>query len=351
MSVSTRLACFLLVSFSVSVAVLAQQDGPPAQRGPGRIFLDVVVTPKSGPPVSGLQQQDFTLLDNKVPQTITSFQAFDARQAPIEVILVVDAVNTGYQSIAYERNQIDKFLRADGGSLAHPTALAILTDTGTQLQDASSSDGNALSASLDQYVVGLRTINRTAGFWGADEQFQISVEGLNQLATRLAARPGRKVVLWVSPGWPLLSGPNVELDPKEQEQLFSEIVGLSTLLQRARITLYSIDPLGTGDVGFRTFYWKEFVKGISKPSQVQIGNLALEVLATQSGGLALNASNDTATLLHESLADTAPYYEISFVPASAEKKDEYHQLEIRLARPGLTARTRQGYYAQPTPRD
>jgi VWFA-related protein len=351
MSVSARLACFLLVSYSVSVAVLGQQDGPPAQRGPSKIFLDVVVTPKSGPPVSGLQQQDFTLLDNKVPQTITSFQAFDARQAPIEVILVVDAVNTGYQSLAYERNQIDKFLRADGGSLAHPTALAILTDTGTEMQDGSSSDGNALSASLDQYVVGLRTINRTAGFWGADEQFQISIEGLNQLATRLAARPGRKVVLWVSPGWPLLSGPNVQLDPKEQEQLFTGIVNLSNLLQQAHITLYSVDPLGTGDVGFRTFYWKEFVKGVSKPSQVQIGNLALEVLATQSGGLALNASNDTATLLHESLADTAPYYEISFVPAAAEKKDEYHQLEIRLARPGLTARTRQGYYAQPAPRD
>jgi VWFA-related protein len=351
MSVNARLTGFLLVSFSVSVAVFAQQDGPPAQRDPARIFLDVVVTPKSGPPMSGLQQQDFTLLDNKVPQTITSFQAFDARQAPIEVILVVDAVNTGYQSLGYERNQIDKFLRADGGSLVHPTALAILSDTGTQMQDGLSSDGNTLSASLDQYVVGLRTITRAAGFWGADEQFQISIEGLNQLATRLAARPGRKVILWVSPGWPLLSGPNVELDAKEQQQLFSEIVSLSTLLQRARITLYSIDPLGTGDVGFRTFYWQEFVKGISKPSQVQVGNLALEVFATQSGGLALNSSNDTATLLHESLADTAPYYEISFVPPSAEKKDEYHQLEIRLARPGLTARTRQGYYAQPTPHD
>ena len=348
---NARLACFLLVSFSFSATVSAQQGSRQAQRSTGRILLDVVVTPKSGQPVSGLQQQDFTLLDDKVPQTITSFQAIDARQAPIEVILVVDAVNTGYQNIAYERNQIDKFLRADGGNLAHPTTLAILSDTGTQMQDGSSSDGNALSASLDQSIICLRTINRTAGFWGADEQFQISIEGLNRLATHLAARPGRKVVLWVSPGWPLLSGPNVELDAKEQEQLFSEIVSLSSLLMRAHITLYSIDPLGTGDIGFRTFYWKDFVKGISKPSQVQIGELALEVLATQSGGLALNSSNDTATLLHESLADTAPYYEISFDPAPAEKKDEYHQLEVRLARPGLTARTRQGYYAQPLPRN
>jgi hypothetical protein len=31
----------------------------------------------------------------------------------------------------------------------------------------------------------------------------------------------------------------------------------------------------------------------------------------------------------------------------AAKPDEYHQLQIKLAKPGLTARTRQGYYAQP----
>ena len=31
------------------------------------IYLNVVVAGKSGPPVSGLTQQDFTLLDNKAP--------------------------------------------------------------------------------------------------------------------------------------------------------------------------------------------------------------------------------------------------------------------------------------------
>ena len=61
------------------------------------------MTPKSGPPVSGLQQQDFTISDNKAPQTITSFQAFRERQASIEMILVMDDVNTGLEHVAYER--------------------------------------------------------------------------------------------------------------------------------------------------------------------------------------------------------------------------------------------------------
>ena len=87
------------------------------------------------------------------------------------------------------------------------------------------------------------------------------------MAARESPRPGRKVILWVSPGWPLLSGPDVELDAKEQQRLSADIVSLSTQLLQARITLYSIDPLGAADTGgFRTFYWKDFVQGISKLS-------------------------------------------------------------------------------------
>jgi hypothetical protein len=89
------------------------------------------------------------------------------------------------------------------------------------------------------------------------------------------------------------------------------------------------------------------LKGISKPSQVQLADLGLPVLAVQSGGLALNFNNDIASLLQECLSDSAPYYEISFDSAPVDRRDDYHHLEIKLAKPGLTARTRQGYYAQP----
>jgi VWFA-related protein len=349
MLINARCCLFLLVPLLYTAAVSAQQHSPLTQPGADRIFLDVIVTPKSGPPVSGLQRQDFTLLDNKVPQTITSFQAVDGRQAPIEVILLVDAVNTGYQSLGYEREQIDKFLRADGGRLPHPTTIAVLTDTGTQIYQGFLTDGNVLSAWLDQYTVSLRTLRREDLF-GAAGLFQLSLENLHELAAREAPGPGRKVILWVSPGWPLLSGPNVELDASEQQKLFGNIVDFSTQFLQARITLYSIDPLGTADAGFRTFYWKDFVKGISKPSQVQAGDLALEVLATQSGGLTLASSNNVSELLQRALADTGIYYELSFDPAPGDKANEYHSLEIHMAKPGLTARTRQGYYSQLRPR-
>ncbi len=312
------------------------------------MVLDVVVTEKSGAAVSDLQQQDFTLLDNKVPQTLTSFRTVDGRQAPIEIIVLVDAVNIGYDTVGYERDQLDKFLRADEGRLAHPTALAVLTDKGVQIQNDFSTDGNALSASLDQFTVALRTVTRSAGYWGATERLQYSLNGLQGLAEREGSRPGRKLILCISPGWPLLSGPGVELDSKEQQEIFAQIIDLSSLLQQARIALYSIDPLGTADAASnRTFYWEEFVKGVSKPGQVQVGDLAVQVLATQSGGVALNSSNDITAQLEKCVRDAAAYYELSFDPPPGDHRQEYHDLQIHIARPGLTARTRQGYYSQP----
>jgi VWFA-related protein len=340
---------FLLVPLLCTAAASTQRDSLPTQPDDGKIHLDVVVTPKSGPPVTGLRQEDFTILDNNVPRTITSFRALDRRKAHVEVILVVDAVNIAYINLVNERQGIDRFLRAEGGHLAQPMAVAIFTDKGLQFLGDLSDDGNALSASLEQQIIGIRNSNvaRSAGFYGAVDRSSLSLKVLAQLAAFEAPRPGRKVILWVSPGWPLLASPTVQIDSKQQQRIFDNIVAFSTNLRQARITLYGIDPLGADDFGARTFLYEAYVKGVSKPSQINPGNLALQVLATQSGGLALSMSNDVASLLQKCLSDTDAYYELSFDPPSDAKRDEYHHLEIKLSQPGLTARTRQGYYAQP----
>jgi len=347
----SRLSCLFLVTLLCTAAASAQEGRPRAQAGDDKIHLDVVVTPKSGPPVADLQQQDFTVLDNNSPQAIIAFAAVTGRQAPVEVIIVIDAINIDAREIGYERIQIDKFLRGEGGHLAYPVAIVVATDTGAKLAENFSSDGNALGAAMDRDQIGLRDIGRSAGFYGASERLQYSLGALNQLITTEAPRPGRKILLWVSPGWPILSGPNVELDAKQQDQIFGQIVALSTQLRQARITLYSVNPLGAGESVFRGTYYEEFVKGVSKPSQVNLGNLALQVLALQSGGLELDYNNDLAGLLQKCVSDAAPFYEISFAAPAAERPDEYHRIEIKLAKPGLTARTRQGYYAQPAPRN
>ena len=344
------LGALLLAIFVCVARASAQEHHPPAPPTNHSIRLDVVVTAKSGPPVTDLQQQDFTVLDNNAPQAITSFQLVNGRQAPMEVVVVIDAVNAAYQTVAFERLQISKFLQAEGGRLAHPVALAIFTDKSTEILGGEfSNDGNALSAALNQQDVGLRFIQRSTGYYGATERLQLSLQALNQIVDSEMPRPGRKIILWVSPGWPLLSGPNTMLESKQQQQIFGDVVSISTKLRQARVTLYSLNPEGTSESLSRASYYQEFLKGVSKPNQVNIGNLGLPVLAVQSGGLALDLSNNLTASLQQCLSDVAPYYEVSFNSPPAEKPNEYHRVQIKLAKSGLTARTRQGYYAQPSP--
>lgn len=320
----------------------------PISTGTRQIALDVVVTPKSGAPVGGLTQADFEVLDNRVAQPLTSFRAVTERAGAIQVVLVVDAVNATFSNVAYERTQIDRFLKADGGHLPYPMTLAVVTDAGAKIQQDSTQDGNALSASLGQYETGLRTIRRSTGFYGATERLQISLKAISDLAKLEGTRPGRKMILWVSPGWPLLSGPGVQLGAKEQTGIYGDVVRLSDELRVSGVTLYSIDPLGTADAGgFRTFYYKDFVKGLTKPGDAALGDLGLQVLAEQSGGLALNSSNDVAGLLQRCMEDARWYYEIFYTAPPAERVNEYHGIEVKVRQPGLTARTRQGYYSQP----
>jgi VWFA-related protein len=328
----------------------AQQNAPTApvesvKSDSGAISLEVVVAPKNGQPVAGLTEQDFSVFDNKAPQKISNFRAVGGSEAPVEVILVVDAVNTAYTTIAYEREEIDRFLQANGGHLVYPTQMAIFTDTGMQIQEGFSKDGNGLSTSLDHYAVGLRQIGRSAGFYGAGERLQLSIRTLQQLAAYGAKLPGRKIVLWISPGWPILSGPEVQLSARAQQSIFDTIVSVSTELRQARITLDSIDPLGTADSGIRTTYYQSFLKGIRKPNETEYGNLALEVFSVNSGGLVLNSSNDIAALLQKAVNDTNAYYELSFDPVPGEP-NEYHRLDVKVAKPGLVVRTTTGYYSQ-----
>jgi len=310
------------------------------------MVLDVVVTPKSGPPASGLQQQDFTILDNKAPQAITSFAALGGPQAAIEVVVLVDTINADVTTVTFERAQIDKFFKADGGRLAYPTSLAIVDDSGLRMGDTPTKDGNLLSAALAQSDLGLRTIHKDTGVSNDADRAHLSLVAAQRLAIKEATRPGRKIVLWVSPGWPLLSTPNLNYDEKQTQQLFRQTVVMSTLLRRAGVTLYSINPVGASE-GAHQLDYEQFLKGATKPSQALPGYLALQVMAIQSGGLALTGNNDIASALDHCLTDLTAYYELSFDPPQDERREDYHTLQIKVSQPGLIARTRTGYYAQP----
>ncbi len=348
----SKLFCILFASLlSATLPVTAQQSLPAiAPPGPSsssqQIHLDVVVDSRSGEPVNNLRLQDFTILDNKSPRPITSFKVVTPAKEPVEVILLLDAVNTPFSLVSFMRSQTEKFLKANGGKLAHPTTIAVLRDKGVQTTGGFSTDGNSLSNALEHYNIGLRQITQGTQ-WTDNDRLTICLNALNKLNTYAANLPGRKLILWISPGFPLLSGPNYNLTASEHQQVFGDIVFLSSQLRKSKITLYDVNPTGVSEGLFDSNYYLTFVKGIAKPDDAQFASIGIQVLSVQTGGLTLESESDVARMIERCVTDADSWYEIAFDPLPADKPNEYHHIDVRLGQPGLVARTRDGYYANP----
>jgi VWFA-related protein len=347
MPTDARPALVLWVLLGVAGAAFAQQAPSANSKPSSTIHLTVAVTPKSGLPVGDLQQQDFTVVDNKSTPAITSFEAVSGDQEPIEVIVLLDAVNENFTTVAYERTRTQEFLRSNGGHLAHPTTIAVFTSKGVEMRPDFSLDGNSLADSLGQIQTGLREFTASSGIEGAGERLQSSLNALQFLITQVATSPGRKVVLWLSPGWPLLQGTQTNLDLRQKQVIFDTVVHLSTELREANITLYNINPSGGRENLLAAGFYKDFLKGAKNATDLNYANLGLQVLSIQSGGLVFDSGNDVSVPLKACYGDIAPWYEITFGAAPADHANEYHHIEIKVDKPGLTARTRDGYYAQP----
>jgi VWFA-related protein len=167
---------------------------------------------------------------------------------------------------------------------------------------------------------------------------------MDMIAGNEVKRPGRKLLIWAGPGWPLLDGPRVEVSSQGQKQMFNQVVGLSTTLREARMTVYSVS---LGVPGLGTYLYQDFLKGVKTPEKVNPANLALKVLAIQTGGRALPPDNDLAGQIEVCVQDAGAFYTISFDPPPADKPNEYHDLKVEIDKPGLTAHTDTGYYNQP----
>lgn len=318
---------------------------PVAPNATGRIHLDLVVTDSSGKPVSGLDVKDFAVLDNNLPSPILSFHAFDPGaplvEPPIEVILVVDDVNLAPQGVALARQDVARYLRQNGGHLAQPTSLFILTDTGMKARLNPTTDGNALAEELDQTVIGQRSITPSQGVNGAVERFQKSIQMMTAIASAEAKKPGRKLLIWAGPGWPMLDR---LITDKGQQQFFDRIVELSTRLREARIAVYSISR-GESHLGMNLY--QDYLEGVKTVEKAAAPDLALKVIAVQTGGRVFLPVNDLAGQIDQCVQDAGAYYTLSFDPPRADRANEYHDLKVQIDKPALTVRTRTGYYNQP----
>jgi VWFA-related protein len=320
----------------------------------GRIHLDVVVSDANGSPIMGLQPWDFKLLDDDASRRILSFHSYGGvavkPDPPTEVILLIDEVNLPFQQVAIVRSELAEFLQQNGGRLAQPITIMLLTSTGLRVQPRPTTNGNALLSLVKGIKGNISSINPAMGANGALERLQVSVHQLAVIAENEAAMPGRKLLIWLGPGWPLLQRANISFSEKERRRNFNGIVELTNKLREARIVVNSvslIDPAAGGTYTMPVLRYQDFLKGVQNAKQADTGDLALKVLATHTGGRIMGPDNDLAGQINRCIADANAFYRISFDPPTTAERDEYHELKVQVNQPGLTVRTNTGYYNEP----
>jgi hypothetical protein len=97
--------------------------------------------------------------------------------------------------------------------------------------------------------------------------------------------------------------------------------------------------------------YQPFLAPVKSEKEVKSGNLALAVLATQSGGCVLNTGGDLRGQIGELIQQANAFYTLTFDPPRTQQVDEYHDLQVAVAEPGMKAHTSAAYYDQPTYHD
>jgi len=343
-----------------------------------RIVLNVFVSDESGKPVTGLKEEDFRLLDNGQSRRLTSFRPVEgsAGIAPVRVMFMLDAVNNSPKDIASDRKGIEQFLKQGQGRLAYPTSIAILSGSGatmgrpSQDRDALIGELRTLATDVHQFDCTdegggseqvFTTINLGTGTTVLDglhpdqksgclnQRFQRSVAALMRLAAEQEDVPGRVILIWIGRGWPLLSAHEFLPDTAAIKQnFFDNLVEVSNALREAQVTLdavFSPDLLRT--VESRSDHDNAFFNGVPDEDHVTASSLGLQVLAHQSGGQILIESKDLSSEIARCIDDAESYYTLSFDSPAAVKPGEFHSIQVKVNKPGLTVRANTVYYAQP----
>lgn len=339
-----------------------------------RIILNVQVTDASGKPAAGWKAQDFTLLEDQRPRTNLSFKAVEGATAtaPAHVILVLDAVNNSARDIANDRKEVQRFLKQSHELLTYPTSIAAVSDSGLTVGKPSR-DRDALLNELKDLTGNLQAIG-CADEMNPNETFQAlmipgvvttaesarqlnclnqrfieSLAALSKLAEHQVNVPGRVILIWIGPGWPHLYNQQFRHDDAAlRRNLFAQLVHISTALREGQVTLNMICP---SDFLRKTEalndHDKALLDGLQKEDEVTAGNLSLQAFAHQSGGRILIEKKNIPDGIAACIADAASYYVLSFDSDAAVAASEYHSLEVKVDKPGMTVRTNTMYYAEP----
>jgi VWFA-related protein len=308
---NTSAVVVVLMTFTLSTAK-AQNQTPKSSSSATLVFranarlvqVDVVVTNRSGNPITGLNKSDFTVLQDGKTQSVTAFEAHvPVENAPADIrtavpesllppntyanrqpivgeqpwnIVLYDRLNTPVSDQQYAREQLltvvkslpanspaslvlldnqnlemlqdftlDRDALLEKTARLHPTQSLLLT---TQLQNERAVGD---MAQVDTFGH-LRAAYAQAEALRLRERTDTTVLAFKAVARALAGYPGRKNVVWLSGSFPIQIGPKLSTrsDPwRDSRSFLTGIEEAGALLADSRVAVYPVDVRGLQKTG------------------------------------------------------------------------------------------------------
>ncbi|MFB3854205.1 MAG: VWA domain-containing protein [Vicinamibacterales bacterium] len=378
----------------------AQQQPPTFRAGINFVRVDVIVTDKRGEPVSDLRLEDFEVTEDGKPQRIETFKlvrigeevsavpprqirtAYDeeseaARDDVRLFAIFLDDYHVRLGASMAVREPLKRFIQTSLG----PSDMVALMYPLTPLSDVRMSrDRDAVMGAIDKFE-GRKYNYQPRNY--AEEKYamypasvverirnQVSMGAIKALVTRLGSlREGRKALILVSEGYsnylpPQLRDPIASMpglgniargrpgydNPETEERaaffvntdIQRDLRDVFDAANRNNTAIYALDPRG---LATHEYDINEGVGMETDRMSLQSTMDTLRVLASETDGRAIVNRNDLDAGLRQAVKDSSAYYLLGYNSTEAPSDGKFHQIRVRIRRPGVQVRARKGYWA------
>ncbi len=399
-----------------------QPLNPPAQAQPDDApFLDtldvtvvnveVYVTDKKGNRITGLTREDFDLFEDGRPVAITNFYAVEGGK-PILADDGTGAIEPGAPGAAAanapalpEDQRLSLILYIDNFNLHPFNRNRVMRDLRTFLRDNVQRGDKVMLVSYDRELhvrrpltsdpdsvaAALLELEKVTGFAVHHESerrdalerieearsaaeasaaarsyagsvfndLSFTIDALKNMTTSLAGLPGRKAIMYISDGLPMIAAQDMfyavhqkfpdssSLTETFQFDASRRFRELTNQANANRVTFYTIDAGGLRTYG--AFNADQAGSSLNQGGfldSIQISNMQspLQTIARETGGEAVLNSNNTLPHLQRIAGDFGTFYSLGYSPTHSGD-GRYYKLEVKLKRKakGLQVRHREGY--------
>jgi len=326
------LARFLFKSLSAlcivsvaSFAAIAQNPKPSPSPTPGaedpqgsivipvrRVRLPITVTDKKGQFVPGLTKDDFSVLEDKVPQQIETFSDDLSLTLPLYIAVLMDTSPSTAGKLKFQQESAMNFIQTVIKPRRDRVLFATFDDEITLLQDFT----DKLDL-LDKAVFSVKKMGKQTALYDAIWQF---------CDEKMRSVPGRRVLLVVSDG----------------EDTFSRatIRDAIDIAQRTETTIFAISTKA-GFLGS--------VPGVEAGTVQDKKDRDLQTLAEETGGIAF-FTGDMLSLersFTKISKELRAQYLVTYNPSNKSYDGTFRKIDVKLSQGhgDLKIRTKRGYKA------